>query len=156
ARYLALAVFDADGLLEHSEWFDEDRVDQALARFDALTGGPPVRAVPFRAAEKPARRVRPNAATANNARALAAVAARDADALASTTSDEIEIVDHTTGVVYDRQGYLATVRVLLKAEHPNFAGETLATLGDSLALSRDSTSASGFVGRTFDVGAYEK
>src|SRR5262249_43332456 len=31
-----------------------------------------------------------------------------------------------------------------------------ATLGDSLALFCESTSASGFVGRTFDVGAYEK
>src|SRR5262249_30998941 len=64
--------------------------------------------------------------------------------------------DHTTGVVYDRQGYLATIRFLLKAEHPSLARDTLATLGDSLALLRESTSASGFVGRTFDVGAYEK
>src|SRR5262249_18333199 len=59
-------------------------------------------------------------------------------------------------VVYDRQGYLATIRVLLKAEHPSLERETLATLGGSLALCRDTTSGSRFVGRTFDVGAYEK
>src|SRR5262249_38024785 len=40
-------------------------------------------------------------------------------------------------------------------EHAISVVEPLATLGDSLALSRESTSASGFVGRTFDVGPYE-
>ncbi|TML91747.1 MAG: nuclear transport factor 2 family protein, partial [Actinobacteria bacterium] len=111
---------------------------------------------PSRAAKKSAHRVRPNAATANAARVHAAVASRDWDPLPALCADEIEVVDHTTGVVYDRTGYLATFRVFLKAEHPSFAPATLATLGDSLALYRESTSASGFVGRTFDVGAYEK
>src|SRR5439155_19857192 len=156
---LMLWVFGADGLLTRWEQFDTAREDEALARFDELTADAPRtrgETVPSRAAKKSAHRVRPNAATANAARLHAAVASRDWDPLPALCADEIEVVDHTTGVVYDRTGYLATFRVLSKAEHPSFAPETLATLGDSLALYRESTSASGFVGRTFDVGAYEK
>ncbi|MCI0347448.1 MAG: hypothetical protein L0221_18725 [Chloroflexi bacterium] len=68
----------------------------------------------------------------------------------------MEITDHTTGVVYDRQGALGSWRALLKAEHPTVVEEPLATLGDSLALCRESISASGFAGVTFDVGPYKK
>src|SRR5262249_1528088 len=39
---------------------------------------------------------------------------------------------------------------------PKCHGEPLATLGDSLALFRMSMSASGLVGRTLDVGPYER
>src|SRR5262249_26056336 len=145
STFFTLLAFGADGRVTRSEWFDDDCADQALARFDELRAGPAVPAVPFRAAEKPGRRVRPNAATVSNARFYGAVAARDADTLASITSEELEVIDHTTGVVYDRRGYLATIRVLLKAEHPSLTRDTLATLGDSLALFCESTSASGFV-----------
>ena len=86
----------------------------------------------------------------------AAITARDADAFSALLADELEVVDYTTGVVFDRQGELGTLRALLKAQNPAVASETLATLGDLLALKREATSASGFVGRTFDVGAYEK
>src|SRR6185369_733874 len=47
-------------------------------------------------------------------------------------------------------------RSLLTSRDPSFRSEPLATLGDSLALSRTSMSASGASGRTFDVGAYER
>jgi class 3 adenylate cyclase/ketosteroid isomerase-like protein len=156
---LWLGVFGTDGLLTRLENFDVDRAAEARARFDELTGEtPPPRlaAAPSRAADKRERRVQPNVATATIDRVHAALAARDADALPALIADQLEVVDHTTGVVYDGQGYLATVRLLLKAEHPRLTCETLATLGESLALYRESTSASGFVGRAFDVGAYEK
>src|SRR5262249_53623040 len=45
---------------------------------------------------------------------------------------------------------------LLRAQEPTCRHEPLATLGDSLGLFRQSTSACGFAGGMFDVGAYEK
>src|SRR5262249_30239274 len=50
----------------------------------------------------------------------------------------------------------ASYRSLMGARDPKCHGEPLATLGDSLALFRMSMSASGLVGRTLDVGPYEK
>ena len=68
----------------------------------------------------------------------------------------VRVVDHTTGVTFDRQGALSSMRSLLRRPGSDaFSHEPLATLGDSLALFRVLTSASGFVGGTFDVGAYE-
>ncbi len=159
---LALVCFGNDGRMARSELFDTDREAEALARFDELVGSNPSVSPLAKGRTKEgspahtARRVRANAATALEARADATLAARDPDALLALLSDEFEVLDHTTGVVYDGQGYLATWRVLLKAEHPSVVRETLASLGDSLALYRESTSASGFLGRTFDVSAYEK
>src|SRR5262249_18929989 len=51
---------------------------------------------------------------------------------------------------------LATWRSLLAAEAPTCRHEPLAALGDALALCVQSLSASGFAGRTFDVGPYER
>src|SRR5206468_2172950 len=101
-------------------------------------------------------RVRANAATATTAHFEAVFAARDADALPTLLADEYHVVDHTTGVTYDRQGELTSYRALMRARDPTLRTEPLATLGDSLSLSRVSMSASGFVGGTFDVGAYER
>src|SRR5262249_35420201 len=73
--FLWLRVFGPDGRISRVEFFDADREDEALARFDALTA-------PVGAADGVVRRrVRPNAATANAARFDAVIAARDADAL---------------------------------------------------------------------------
>src|SRR5262249_40090849 len=69
---------------------------------------------------------------------------------------DIEVVDHTTGTVWDQHGWLHSFRSLLKARDPSFRQEPLATLGASLALCRHTASASGLAGRTFDVGAYER
>jgi hypothetical protein len=86
----------------------------------------------------------------------AAVASRNADALATLMGDPMELVDHPTGAVYDRQGQLASLHSMLSAEGLRFRQEPLATLGDSLVLCRRSVSASGLArGREFDVGAYE-
>jgi class 3 adenylate cyclase/tetratricopeptide (TPR) repeat protein/ketosteroid isomerase-like protein len=155
----ALLVFGGDGRITRWEQFDAGHDAEALARFDELTAEPwalRVAAAPSRVAKTRARRVRPNAATAQAARVDAAIAAHDADALPALFADESKVVDHITGVDFDREGILVTWRGLLKAEHPTAASEPLATLGDSLVLCRLSTSASGFVGRTFDVGAYEQ
>src|SRR6185295_4173832 len=152
------------GLITRIEFFDTERDAEALARFDELTadapprrgasaGSPDDRARPARAVR---RRVRPNAATAHAARLDAIVVARDADTLPSLYADESESVDYTTGTTWDRQGLVATWRSLLKARGPTCRHEPLATLGDSLALCRVSTSASGFAGGKFDVGAYER
>jgi hypothetical protein len=141
------------------------RAADALARFDALVlgsarpqPGPEASArsatAPVRGAE-PRQRVRPNAATTNAARIDAAMAAQDAEALATLLADPSDILDHTTGTAYDREGLLASWRSLLRGQDPTYRHEPLTTLGDSLALCRQRLSASGMVTREFDVGAYE-
>ncbi len=207
-KSLQLRIFGADGLLTRVERFDADRDNEALARFDELTGEsretpfdtPPMNrfrpgaglpsgrlptprregtpapedassrgswvrqtgAAPVEARgeviQRPVRRrVRPNAATANAARLEAAVAARDAAALPTLFTDDLEALDHTTGAAYGRKGVLFVFRSLLKTSRdPTYRSEPLATLGDWLALVRSSVSASGASGRTFDVGAYER
>jgi hypothetical protein len=143
--YLLLSIFGSDGLVARFEQFDVGHEDEALARFDELTAEPPaVR-----------RRLRPNAATATAACVEAAFAARDADALSALHAGEYEMVDRTTGVTYDWQGELASLRALMKAEGATLRGEPLATLGDALLLARMSTCAKRFAGRKFDVGTYE-
>ncbi len=152
--FISLRVFGPDGRVSRTEFFDVDREAAALARFDALTAPPSP--APFPPAATPTRRVRPNGATANAARVDAAIAARDADVLPSLIADDAESIEHNSGVTYERQGILASWRILLNARDPSYRHEPLATLGDSLALCRLSISASGFTGRTFDVGAYEQ
>ena len=87
-RLCRLLVFGAAGLVTRWEQYDAEREEEALARFDELTsepsrgGFPPV---PARAATRFARRVRPNAATANATRfeaAMLADLARAAERLA--------------------------------------------------------------------------
>src|SRR5207249_4161415 len=150
--FVVLNAFGPDGLTR-VELFDAEREDEALARFDELTAEPA--ATPF-PAERHERRVRSNAATAHAARLDAAIAARDFDALPILLAYEYEVVDHTTGVTYDREGGLSSQRALLSAQDPTCRHEPLATLGDSLALCRLSTSASRFVSRKLDVGAHER
>src|SRR5262249_23225328 len=148
----------ADGRITRLEYFDADRETEALARFDELTAEPSAvrfAAAPSRVAEQRGRRVSANAATATAASQVAALAARNADAIAALYADGFEGMHHPTGCVLDGEGVLASYRSLLKAQGGTFRLEPLATLGDSLALCRESMSASGFVGRTFDVGAYE-
>jgi ketosteroid isomerase-like protein len=71
-------------------------------------------------------------------------------------TEDVLTVDHAHGVTYDRQGLLATFRSLLRAQDPTHRYDALATLGDSLALFRVSTSGSAYAGRKLDVGAYER
>src|SRR5262249_57453315 len=78
-----LFVFGADGRLRRWEQFDHERVDLALARFDALATAPPAAHRHVSPPRSAARRVRPNAASANAARVEAAVLARDAEGVPS-------------------------------------------------------------------------
>src|SRR5262249_14863894 len=147
--YLMLAVFGPDGLMARQEWFAPGHEDEALARFDELVTEP--------AAVHPVqRRVRPNAAAAFAARVDAAIAARDADALSAVLAPGGESLEHTTGGTSDGGGVLRSLRYLPRPQEPTRRHEPLATLADSLGLFRQSTSARGFAGGTFDVGAYEK
>jgi hypothetical protein len=154
---LLLRVFGDDGLQTRIENFDADRLDEALARFDELTGAAPPRfeAAASRAAAKRERRVRPNAATANAARIDAAFAARDADVFPSLLAEESEVIEHTTGATYGREGSLRGWRAMLNADDLTFRHEPIATLGDALALCHHSLSATGVASGALDVGAYE-
>src|SRR5262249_120622 len=139
------------------EFFDPDATDDALARFDALVAEPAaahLSTAPVATARRHGRRVRANTATATSARFDAAMAARDADALPPVFAADFEIVDHTTGATYDREGVLSSLRLRLSAHDPTSRSDLLATLGDSLALSRWSMSASGFADGTLDVGPF--
>src|SRR5262249_26721325 len=113
---IGLCVFSVDGLITRQEYFDVDREDDALARFDELAAEPPAArsaTAPVRAIDTHTRRVRPNAATANAARQVAAVAARDADAPSTLWADGSEFVHHATGRTYDRRELLAFWRLFL-------------------------------------------
>jgi class 3 adenylate cyclase/tetratricopeptide (TPR) repeat protein len=143
---ISLYVFGADGLIARFETFEPDHSADALARFDALTAEPaPV-----------TRRMRPNTATAHAERLEAAMASRDSGALLDIFPEGFEVVDHTTGAIYDRHEMMATLRSLLAAREPRFRAEPLATLGDSLALFRVSTSGSGLAGGRFDTGDFHR
>src|SRR5262245_51723416 len=157
AQILRLLVFGADGHVTRSEMFDVDGEAEALARFDELTSEPSLArfVVPSRPVKKSVRRVRQNAATANAARVEAAIAARDFDGIAACFADLCEVIDHANGATYDREGTLTTWRSLLRVRDATYRQEPLATLGDSLALCRQCTSAPGVAGKRFDVGAYE-
>src|SRR5262249_34310206 len=128
---LDLIAFGADGRVARVEVFDRERPAEALARFDELSAG--------LAAVRPVqRRVRPSAGRGRAARSGAAVAARDSAAL--PTMVEGEVLDHTTGTTWDGGAVLRSWGYLLRAEEPVCRHEPLATLGDSLALFRQSTS----------------
>ncbi len=145
--FLSLFATDAGGRLVRAEWFDDDRVDDALARFDALTTGTPP--------PPPARRVRPNAATAVIGRMEAAFAARDLEAVDALLGEAMASVDHQTGTAYGREGHLDSSRRMMRLPDLVFRLEPLATLGERLCLLRRLVSASGTAGGHFDVAEYE-
>lgn len=101
--YLALVVFGSDGRVTRFERFDADA--EALARFDELAPAPsrPVR-----------RRLRANAVTENADGVVAAVRARDVDAFRSLFSDDFEVVDHSTGAAYGRDGAVASALMVIE------------------------------------------
>src|SRR4029453_15005598 len=143
--FLMLLLIDTAGRVARSEHFDVDRDARAPARFDELVAEP----------RTALRRLRPNAATAAAARHDAAVAKRDASAVAMLRTEDYETVDHTTGTSHGRPELLANYRRQFRNEDLTRRRETLATLGDSLVLSRTRWSASGAASTTFDVGTWE-
>jgi len=146
--FISVNVFDANGFSERFEIFELDQEVEALARFDELTAGrTPVAA---------RRRVRANAASRSLERFRAALAARDGDIVAATFDDSVEVVHHPTAAVYGRRQLLTTWRSILKAAHFEFRGETLATLGETLALDRHTLIVEGFTEpHLADVGRME-
>jgi class 3 adenylate cyclase/ketosteroid isomerase-like protein/tetratricopeptide (TPR) repeat protein len=102
------------------------------------------------------RRVRENLASDCAARLDAAVAARDTGALSALIPEHLTHVDHPAGAVYDGHGVLFSLRSLWSGSDVTFRHEVLATLGDLLAVSRRTVSASATIGKHFDVAAYER
>ncbi len=146
---LMIVAFAADGGVARIEFFDYDGAADALASFDELAGAT-AKPRPVR------RRVRPNAASVATDRFAAVFAARDDAALESLFSDSLTVIDHPTGAGYGREGHLDSVRRLLRASDPKLQFEPLATLGESLSLSRSVVAASGTSGGRFDVAAWER
>src|SRR5262249_39684347 len=87
------------------------------------------------------------------------IAAREQDALAQLArlaiAEGYEVVDHMNGVEYDLRGSLATWDAIMRVPGLASRHESLATLGDSLALFRHTVSASGVLRGNCDIGAYE-
>ncbi len=138
-----LWIFGPDGRVTRMEFFEGERGDEAIARFHELNEGPlAARAerASARGMGKPAQRERPNAATAYVARLDAVVAARDAGALPSLFTEDLQVVHHPTATEFGREGALSRFRALIQAEDLRHGHEPLATLGDSLALCHATTS----------------
>src|SRR5262249_8498195 len=102
------------------------------------------------------RRVQPNAATANVDRQDAATAARDIDAFAAGLADDVEMIEHATGAVIDRQGLLFAFQSMFRSRGVTWAAERLGTARDALLLRRVLLSGSAFAGRTMEVGPFER
>jgi hypothetical protein len=146
--YLLLWTLGADGLVTHWELFDPDREAEALVRFDQLVAEAAPRS-------QPTRRVRANAATAQLARFDAARAERNAGALPMLLSEDYQLVEHTTGASWGRSAQLHALARQFQDPHLASQRENLATLGDSLVVSRTRWTGRDGTGRTFDVGAWE-
>jgi len=144
--YLALVVYGADGRAVRSEQFDPDREAEALARLDELTRDRPAPAH---------RRVRDNTVTAQVARMNAAMARRDVDAIRPLHAESVRFVHHTTDTVMDLQATLEWWRLFFADPDAALQFETLATLGDSLALLRLSWTGSASHDSGLAVGEYE-
>src|SRR5262249_18385289 len=144
---LMLWVIGPDGLAAHNESFPSDGEAEALARFDELTAS----GTTGQAMERRRNAARPNAASSLAVRIDAAVAARDEQQLATLITDSYEVVDHATGVTYDRSGMLATWRGLMRVPDLTYRQEPVATLADSLVMCRLSTSAPHVARGDFDV-----
>jgi class 3 adenylate cyclase/tetratricopeptide (TPR) repeat protein len=123
-----LSTFAPDGRAARQETFDSDREAEALARFDQITGAQRQASV--------RRRVQANAATRGIDRFRAVLAARDGVALAEVFGASLNAVHHPTRATYGRREMLSTWRSIMKAERMDFRSETLASLGDALALER--------------------
>ncbi len=145
--FLSLMVVGADGRFTRIEWFDADRDAEALARFDAVVAVP----VP----KRPARRVRPNAATRNAERQLAALEQRDDAAMLATYAASMETTHHPTGATYGIAEVLAMFRGLWRGKNLRLASEALGSLGDSLALWRHSYAHDGLEAKFGSVGPVE-
>jgi hypothetical protein len=146
--FLVVSVLGGDGLITQVEAFDADREAEALARFDELAVPPPK--------PRALRRVRPNATRAFFDACLAALESRDAGALDRLHAESMEAVLHPLGTTLTRGETLDWWRLFLGDGGEAFHSETIATLGGSLALARQSWSGAASNDATFAVGAFQR
>lgn len=149
---------DADAEERHAKELWQAKGATLLAERATHTAAPvaaSVAAAAPRAAQAPRRRpVRPNFAVEEMRRAEAAVAARDARALEAVYRRDVEIVDHQFGITYGHAAIVERVRAVIEdSTESAFAHEPLASLGDSLALCRMRSTASGSTVHGIPVGA---
>ncbi|HTO07323.1 MAG TPA: nuclear transport factor 2 family protein [Myxococcota bacterium] len=137
-----LFAFGPDGRLERWEQFDAGSQSEALARFAAL---------PELRVDAPI--VRANAATAYQERVVAAIRARDLDALSSLLADDITNVDHVgVATTYDRERLLQGWRAMFEEGASEVSYDSLASLGDSLTLGRQAYAFDGSSTRDLEFG----
>jgi class 3 adenylate cyclase/tetratricopeptide (TPR) repeat protein/ketosteroid isomerase-like protein len=144
-------TFDAGGHLARWEQTDAARADEALARFEGI-GVTPSSA----RGSIGARRVRPNLASRTSDRLNDIFATRNVEALNVHFGSIAECVDHATGAVFDAGGVIGAWRRLIGAEGPAFRQETIATLGDRLALVHAWMSFAALTDRGLPFGAVDR
>jgi tetratricopeptide (TPR) repeat protein len=167
-QFLLLRTVGEDGRVTRLELFDTDRVAEALARFDEIVPGPAEacpeprrRGLIAGPSHEPAarvevrRHVQPNAATANVERLGAAIAARDFDALCALFADSYGATEHSLGASYFLEHHLQDWRSFFADEQASYQQEPLASLGESLALTRQVWSGSGATSLAIDVATWE-
>src|SRR5262249_9459231 len=77
------------------------------------------------------------------------------DAMSTLVGERWEVIDHTVGTVFDREGALSSFRKMLRGRDLIYHYDLVATLGDSLALARTFVRSSGVARGDVDVGPYE-
>src|SRR5262249_44338708 len=102
-----------------------------------------------------ARSVRPNTATALVTHFDAAIAGRDAEAMASLFADPYVYVHHPTAMTFGREGMQRNLPDFIGAQDQKLAHEPLATLGDPLVLCRLVYSSSELSGTDLPIGALD-
>ncbi|HYZ68086.1 MAG TPA: BTAD domain-containing putative transcriptional regulator [Mycobacterium sp.] len=126
AEWRGVNLMMVDGeLLSRAEVFDEEDVDDAIARFERLSQPAPLLE---------------NAATQTYERCNAYFVARDWDALAAMLSDDVTSDDRRrvvrAGIQHGRETVIETVRAIADLGMTNLETTTIASRGRSLSLSR--------------------
>ena len=163
-RIWELMLFNDNGKLSRWERFDEDKAAEALARFEELTGehipDPPSASA---AAEQAAansdvtssRIVASNAATAMVAQVESRVEARDWPGLRALLRDDYRCVERGVGTDMSADKTVESFQYAFRSVDPYWENEMLASLGETLCLSRRRTGARRTAGKRFDVADYE-
>jgi class 3 adenylate cyclase/tetratricopeptide (TPR) repeat protein len=133
-RVVALRDCGDSGLIQRSELYEVDQIDEALARFDELvTGGAPA----GRREVSPNRRfVRHNAATSQVEHLARLIKSRDIEGHSDEFSDDFVHVDHVAHVTLDRDAHLQATAKYSAFDDIETGFEVLATLGERHALTR--------------------
>ncbi|MGJ8668753.1 MAG: nuclear transport factor 2 family protein [Oceanococcus sp.] len=150
-EFLFLSTFGADGRGNRSEFFDIDKVDEALARFEELTRHP----APSGEPDPAPRRVIPNAASQMMMRYATAIQAQDWAAARACPSDEYQELHHPTGSTLNAHESVSSFEHLYRSDNAYYECTPLATLGNSICLIKGRFGASGGRGKRHDVGPYE-